>query len=244
MFRIPNTRWSTVSYHSLLAATLLLTSSASAASLLHHWTFDEASGSVVADSVGSAEMSIVGSNAGWTSGKDGEGVYYTKWINWLVTDQDNDPLTFTKVSGPDWLQVENASTGKLGGTPSSSDVGSNSFVIAVDDGVNPPVEATVLIEVIAAPNVAPVWSPQAWSQGIAILRDDYTASIAGNASDAEGDSLSFSKVSGPDWLSVSSSCNLSGKPKNPDLGVGTYVVSVSDGINTPVEATFTLEVVK
>ena len=41
------------------------------ANLLHHWKFDEGSGSLVADSVGSANMSINGSSNSWTNGKAG-----------------------------------------------------------------------------------------------------------------------------------------------------------------------------
>lgn len=41
------------------------------ANLLHHWKFDEGSGSLMADSVGSANMSINGSSTSWANGKDG-----------------------------------------------------------------------------------------------------------------------------------------------------------------------------
>lgn len=42
-----------------------------AASLLQHWTLNEGTGGTMADSVGTADLSIVGSTSGWTTGKDG-----------------------------------------------------------------------------------------------------------------------------------------------------------------------------
>ncbi|WP_435894015.1 endo-1,4-beta-xylanase [Oceaniferula spumae] len=82
-----------------------------------------------------------------------EGVAYSKWVKWRVLDERPDDLIFTKVSGPAWLSVSD--NGQLTGTPSDQDAGSNTFVISTSDGVHPPVNATVTIEVIAAP---PVWS--------------------------------------------------------------------------------------
>jgi len=46
-------------------------------------------------------------------------------------DPDSDPLTFSKVTGPDWLNV--AANGSLSGTPSDSDVGLNIFTVRVED---------------------------------------------------------------------------------------------------------------
>ncbi|ARN72870.1 putative Ig domain-containing protein [Oceanicoccus sagamiensis] len=50
-----------------------------------------------------------------------------------ATDADNDPLTYSKISGPAWLQV--APDGTLSGTPSATDTGPNSFVVEVSDGI-------------------------------------------------------------------------------------------------------------
>ena len=59
-------------YARSLLMTACVSTSLSGATLLHHWKFDEASGSSVADSVGSANMLINGSSTGWTNGKDVE----------------------------------------------------------------------------------------------------------------------------------------------------------------------------
>ena len=46
-----------------------------------------------------------------------------------------DTLTYSKVSGPAWLQV--ASNGALSGTPGNSDVGSNAFTVRVTERLWP-----------------------------------------------------------------------------------------------------------
>ena len=79
-------------YARSLLMTACVSTSLSGATLLHHWKFDEASGSSVADSVGSANMLINGSSTGWTNGKDGgaftfDGSNYAKTAaNDLVTN--------------------------------------------------------------------------------------------------------------------------------------------------------------
>ena len=45
----------------------------------------------------------------------------------------------------------------------------------------------------------------------------YGSSIADNATDADGDLLSFAKVSGPAWLTVNSNGSLAGYPNGPRL---------------------------
>ncbi|GAA5496281.1 hypothetical protein Rhal01_02464 [Rubritalea halochordaticola] len=58
----------------------------------------------------------------------------------------------------------------------------------------------------------------------------YVASIAGSALDGDGDTLTYSKVSGPSWLTVSSNGDLSGTPGASDAGTSVqFTVQVSDG---------------
>lgn len=90
-------RYSIFSSRALVFACSLLlaagvSTSLSAANILHHWKFDEASGSAVLDSVGSADMAILGNATGWAAGKDGgafafDGTNYAKTsTNDLVTN--------------------------------------------------------------------------------------------------------------------------------------------------------------
>ena len=72
-------------------------------------------------------------------------VPYTGNISSFADDPDGDPLSFSKVSGPEWLTV--ATDGTLGGTPDLTDMSLNSFVVQVldtGDGVD---TATLNIQV-------------------------------------------------------------------------------------------------
>ena len=75
------------------------------------------------------------------------GVEYQSYVNWRVKDAEGDPLTYAKVSGPEWLNVSNAQYGRLMGTPQKSDRGTNVFVLSVSDGFNLPVLAEMTLEV-------------------------------------------------------------------------------------------------
>ncbi|MBP8606419.1 MAG: hypothetical protein KBI46_11360, partial [Phycisphaerae bacterium] len=52
--------------------------------------------------------------------------------------------------------------------------------------------------------------------------------LAAWAEDADGDTLTFSKISGPAWLSVSAGGLLSGTPGSTDAGKNTFIVRAAD----------------
>jgi hypothetical protein len=158
-----------------------------------------------------------------------------------ATDAEGNPLTFAKVSGPAWLSV--AANGALSGAPANSDVGANTFTVSVSDGIAPAVEVTLNITVINS-NDAPTWTVNPINAANATEDAAYTGSIAGNATDADaGASLTFAKVSGPAWLSVSPTGDLSGTPSNSDVGGNSFIVSVSDGIAPAVDTTLNITVI-
>lgn len=57
----------------------------------------------------------------------------------------------------------------------------------------------------------------------------YTASLAGLASDVDGQPLSYSKLDGPDWLTVSEDGTVSGMPEMDDRYGDGWTVVVDDG---------------
>ncbi len=71
----------------------------------------------------------------------------------------------------------------------------------------------------------------------------YSGSIAGNATDADADPLTFAKTSGPTWLSVAANGVLSGTPGTTNLGLNSFTVSVSDGRGGSDSATLQITVV-
>jgi hypothetical protein len=54
-------------------------------------------------------------------------------FTFAATDEDSDSLSWSKISGSDWLNI-GSSNGTLYGIPSSEDIGSNEFIIQVSDG--------------------------------------------------------------------------------------------------------------
>ena len=66
-----------------------------------------------------------------------------------VTYYDAGMLTFTKINGPEWLNV--TANGLLSGIPATGDIGDNSFTVQIDDGINTPVQAALEIKVYDDP---------------------------------------------------------------------------------------------
>jgi hypothetical protein len=150
------------------------------------------------------------------------GQSYSATVSTNASDPNGDAITFAKVSGPTWLSL--AASGALSGTPANSDAGTNTFVVSARDPAGLSNTATMKILVNGAPGffANPFTLPDA-PAGFA-----YAGTIATNASDPNGDSLVFSKVSGPTWLSVGSNGSVSGTPLSADVGTNSFVVQATD----------------
>ena len=156
-----------------------------------------------------------------------QGVAYTGSISLYGTDIDvGDTLTFSKVSGPSWLSV--AANGALAGTPLNANVGTNSFQVKVTDAAGANATTTLNIAV-ANVNDAPTFTANPITGTGGTQDVAYSGSIASYGSDIDvGDTLTYSKVSGPAWLSVAANGNLSGTPANANVGANTFQVKVTD----------------
>lgn len=144
-----------------------------------------------------------------------------------ATDANGDSLTFSKISGPAWLSV--SQSGALSGTPQNSNAGQNVFSVKVRDPFNASATTTFTITV-ANTNDAPVFklSPAVYPAGTekVIYRDQSLANIAYDPD--RGDSLAFTKISGPEWLTVSISGALGGKPPAGSAGDNEFTVRATD----------------
>ncbi len=152
---------------------------------------------------------------------------YSVSIASMASDPEGDVLTFSKVSGSDWLSV--ASNGDISGTPTLADVGDNNFVVKASDSEEASSTASLTVIVSAAPvvNQPPNFDNESITLANAIEDQAYSFSIAYMASDPEGDMLSFSKVSGPDWLSVGENGVIAGTPSINDIGAQELAVQVT-----------------
>ncbi|MGC4013598.1 MAG: putative Ig domain-containing protein [Luteolibacter sp.] len=89
----------------------------------------------------------------------------------------------------------------------------------------------------------PQWVVNGFPLRYAITGTAYSGCVRGYAKDADtGDTLTFTKVSGPSWLTISSNGTLGGTPGSGDTGVNTFTVKATDIPGNNATATFTVEV--
>jgi hypothetical protein len=117
------------------------------------------------------------------AGPDAEaGRPYSGTIATNAVDLNGNPLSFAKVSGPDWLNV--AAGGALSGTPLSADAGMGSFVVNVSDPAGLSNNATMIITVSPAPPIISALSFQRagqllnWTGGVAPYQVQMTTNLA------------------------------------------------------------------
>ncbi|WP_057830739.1 DUF1554 domain-containing protein [Colwellia sp. TT2012] len=96
-------------------------------------------------------------------------------------DGNGDPLTFSKGSGPSWLNI--ATNGDLSGTPSASDIGINIFEVKVHDG---DLADIAILEIYVSNNIAlPV-----------ISKDSFEANLGHWSNTSSGDTSSWLRNTG------------------------------------------------
>jgi hypothetical protein len=155
------------------------------------------------------------------------GVSYHQGIGGRATDADGDALSFSRVSGPAWLSV--SENGAITGTPPAASVGTNEWSVRVEDGRGGSDTATMLIEVASASsNNARAFNQDPFMKQSSTWRGLYHHGISGTATDADGDELIFSNVSGPAWLSVGANGAMRGTPPADRVGTNQWTVEVED----------------
>lgn len=158
-----------------------------------------------------------------------------------ASDPDGNPLTFSITNKPSWATFS-TTTGRLQGTPTSSNVGTfSNIVIRVSDGQATAQLPAFSIVVSAPANRPPVISgtpPTSVVVGTAY-------SFQPTASDPDGNALTYSITNAPAWATFSTTTGrLQGTPSAAN--VGTYsniVIRVSDGTASASLAAFNIAVV-
>ncbi|NQZ27960.1 MAG: DNRLRE domain-containing protein [Colwellia sp.] len=95
---------------------------------------------------------------------------------------------------------------------------------------------------VANVNSAPAFTDASFSKVNGTEAAAYSASLADDASDMDGDLITFVIVSGPEWLQVSAEGSLSGVPASTDIGENSFVVKVTDSKGASATATLTITV--
>ncbi len=147
-----------------------------------------------------------------------------------ASDADGNTLSFSIVNKPGWASF-NPATGRLSGTPGTGSVGSYGYImIGVNDGkvaVFLPVFSIRVNAATTSANRPPVISG---TPGTAVVAGS-AYSFQPSATDADGNTLSFSISNKPAWASFSTTTGrLSGTPGTGNVGTyGNIVIAVSDG---------------
>jgi hypothetical protein len=149
------------------------------------------------------------------------------------SDPDGDTLTYSITNRPTWATFS-TSTGRLSGTPTSTNVGTYSnIVIRVSDGRATASLPGFSIVVSAAPSQPP---PTQTNRAPTISGTPPTAATVGTAytfqptaSDADGDTLAWTIENRPSWLSFNTATGrLSGTPTAAGTA-SNIIIRVSDG---------------
>ena len=167
------------------------------------------------------------------------GQLYTYKI--IATDADNDAITIIVSFGdtfPSWLSYS-AVTRTITGLPEQTDIGTYPITIHVlENGVEKLKQEYSLS--VTRKNEAPVItsSAQVW----ATEDTEYLYSV--KASDADiGDTLTFSAIGLPSWLTIDSKTGvLSGTPTTDDVGTHYVAVVVADSLNASDRQDFVINV--
>jgi len=158
-----------------------------------------------------------------------------------ATDADRDSLTFTVSSQPNWTTF-NPSTGLLSGTPQLGQEGNYSNIrITVSDGTSTANLPSFSIVVRSdSSNNAPTISGTAPTS----IDVGQMYAFSPNASDANGDMLTFAIANKPSWAFFDNNTGqLSGVPQNGDAGLHTnIVISASDGQESASLPAFSINV--
>ena len=141
-----------------------------------------------------------------------------------AVDIDGDTLFFSAPVLPIWLSFDSA-THVLSGTPGNDHVGDNSVSLMITDTVVNVVQSFVIeVENINDP-------PAFTSTPITEARPGVAYEYLVTAEDVDGDSLTFTALVLPGWLTFDASSQLlSATPSDTDVGDQFATIRVSDGI--------------
>jgi predicted alpha-1,6-mannanase (GH76 family) len=102
--------------------------------------------------------------------------------------------------------------------------------------------AQVLAHYQTATNRAPVFHSNPFTVATANAGQSYSGTLTTHVSEPNGDPITYAKLGGPAWLSLSSGGNLGGTPLSADVGTNTFIVRATDASGLTSFATMNLAV--
>ena len=158
-----------------------------------------------------------------TTISEGQALSYT----YTATDADGDTLTFSLVNPPVGAKI-NSTSGVFSWTPSYEQSGTYNIVAVVTDGIAKDTSTTAVVvvsDVNRAPVFVKVMPDTTISEGQA-LSYTYTAT------DADGDTLTFSLVNPPVGAKINSTSGVFSWTPSKQIGTYQIIISLTDGIVT------------
>ena len=163
-----------------------------------------------------------------------------KAVTLTATDADNDPLTYTIVSGPQNGTLSGSGTNQTY-TPKANYNGSDSFTFTVNDGTGDSNIATVSITVTPVNDVPVASNISATTKRNTAVR----INILTNSTDADGDMLSVSALTtGANGTVALNNGVVTYTPRKNFTGTDRFSYTVSDGKGGTATATVTVTVTK
>jgi len=168
----------------------------------------------------------------------------SKFINRTTDDGASTTVAGSSISTPCWIKLNR--TGNL----LSAYTSSNGVSWTLEGSQTIAMNADVYVGMIAAtpdstwesdgvytdltitsstPNQSPVFTSNPFTRPNATENTAYSETIAGSATDADNDILSYTRFMGPTWLNVASDGTLSGTPPIGSAGPISWAIQVSDG---------------
>lgn len=155
------------------------------------------------------------------------------------SDADSDPLVIQSVTQGAHGTVT-ITGNQVTYIPAANWNGNDSFNYTITDNREGTATASVAVSVSPV-NDGPAFAPLANANATEDMA--FTGNIASAASDIDtGDTLTFSKVSGPIWLTVAPSGALSGTPANAEVGSNNFVLRVTDAAGASADRSFSITV--
>ena len=154
------------------------------------------------------------------------------------TDADGDALSYARVSEPTNGKLTFNANGSFVYTPNALFMGTDSFTATASDGRLTSSPATVTITVTES-NRAPVLRDATFD---AVQKITLSGQLAGT--DADGDVLTYSRVSNPTsgTLTFNANGSFEYQSNNTFVGVDSFKATTSDGKSTSATATITINV--